>query len=127
MLDLLKKLGIPAGIALFISGFISLIPFFYHPTEDALNRDVVSVKQEMRALIDTNKALIVYLKKGEATHAQLQEIIDTIRETAFRDKDIILRFEYKIITFATGKQFKEWIDTNKYDFNEKITNGKIKQ
>ena len=66
-------------------------------------------------------------RKTSYDPAKLQEIIDTIRETAFRDKDIILRFEYKIITFATGKQFKEWIDTNKYDFNEKITNGKIKQ
>ena len=39
-------------------------------------------------------------RKTSYDPAKLQEIIDTIRETAFRDKDIILRFEYKIITFG---------------------------
>lgn len=57
----------------------------------------------------------------------LQATIDLIRDTAFKDKEVTIEFEYKTILFVTGLQFKNWIEINKYDLKEIQKEGKIKQ
>ena len=57
----------------------------------------------------------------------LQATIDLIRDTAFKDKDVTVEFDYKTILFTTGLQFKNWVEMNKYDLKEIQKEGKIKQ
>lgn len=57
----------------------------------------------------------------------LQSIIDMIRETAFKDTDSSVSFEYKVIQFSKGTDFKNWVDSNKYDLNEIMEKGVISQ
>ena len=57
----------------------------------------------------------------------LQATVDLIRETAFKNKEVTLEFEYKTLLFISGLQFKEWVDLNKYDMSEIQEEGNIKQ
>jgi hypothetical protein len=57
----------------------------------------------------------------------LQATVDLIRETAFKDKDVNIEFDYKTLLFISGKQFKNWIEINKYDISDLQKEGKIKQ
>jgi hypothetical protein len=57
----------------------------------------------------------------------LQATIDLIRDTAFKDKDVTVEFDYKTILFTKGLQFKNWVEMNKYDLKEIQKEGKIKQ
>ena len=57
----------------------------------------------------------------------LQATIDLIRDTAFKDKEVTVEFDYKTILFISGIQFKSWIEINKYDIAKIQKEGKIKQ
>lgn len=57
----------------------------------------------------------------------LQATVDLIRETAFKNKDVTVEFDYKTILFQSGQQFKAWIEMNKYDITEIQKEGTIKQ
>lgn len=57
----------------------------------------------------------------------LQATVDLIRDTAFKNKEVTLEFEYKTLLFISGLQFKEWVDLNKYDMSEIQEEGNIKQ
>jgi hypothetical protein len=57
----------------------------------------------------------------------LQATIDLIRETAFKDKEVTVLFDYKTILFSSGSQFKKWIELNKYDVTAIQQEGTIKQ
>lgn len=59
--------------------------------------------------------------------SNLQATVDLIRESAFAGKEVIVEFQYKIIRFNQGEDFKRWIDMNKMDMNEISKNGEIKQ
>lgn len=57
----------------------------------------------------------------------LQATIDLIRDTAFKNREVTVEFDYKTILFTSGLQFKNWIEVNKYDIAEIQKEGKIKQ
>lgn len=57
----------------------------------------------------------------------LQATIDLIRDSAFAGKDVVVEFDYKTLLFASGSQFKDWIEINKYDIMEIQKKGKINQ
>ncbi len=57
----------------------------------------------------------------------LQATVDLIRDTAFKNKEVTVEFDYKTILFTSGLQFKNWIEINKYDISEIQKEGKIKQ
>lgn len=57
----------------------------------------------------------------------LQALIDLVRETSFKDVDVVVTFEYKELTFLSGELFNQWIDLNKLDINELRKIGEIKQ
>ena len=57
----------------------------------------------------------------------LQATVDLIRDTAFKNKEVTVEFDYKTILFTSGLQFKTWIEVNKYDITEIQKEGKIKQ
>ncbi|MEA4883724.1 MAG: DUF499 domain-containing protein [Clostridia bacterium] len=57
----------------------------------------------------------------------LQSMVDLIRETAFGGKDVEVEFEYKIILFATGAAFKQWVEVNRLDSSELSRKGEIRQ
>jgi len=57
----------------------------------------------------------------------LQATVDLIRDTAFRNKEVTVEFDYKTILFTSGQQFKNWIEVNKYDITEIQKEGQIKQ
>jgi hypothetical protein len=57
----------------------------------------------------------------------LQKTIDTIRESAFANKEVEVEFEYKTILFTTGAAFKQWVEINKLDAGELGKKGAIKQ
>ncbi|NLH45761.1 MAG: DUF499 domain-containing protein [Acholeplasmataceae bacterium] len=57
----------------------------------------------------------------------LQSLIDLVRDTSFKEKDVIVDFGYKELIFVTGGLFSQWLDMNKLDLNELIKNGEILQ
>lgn len=57
----------------------------------------------------------------------LQATVDLIRDSAFKDKDVEVEFEYKTILFVTGAAFKQWVEQNKLDASELANKGAINQ
>jgi len=76
---------------------------------------------------NTNNYMELSTAKVPYDADNLQATVDLIRETAFRDKEVTVEFDYKTVLFATGQQFKQWVDMNKYDMVEIQREGKIKQ
>jgi len=74
-----------------------------------------------------NNYLEISASKISYSPENLQATVDLVRETAFKNKDVNIDFEYKIIMFISGKQFKEWIEFNKFDISEIQKEGKIIQ
>lgn len=82
---------------------------------------VISEKQNNSNYLEISTAKVPY----DADN--LQATIDLIRDTAFKNKEVTVEFDYKTILFVTGQQFKNWIEMNKYDLKEIQKEGKIKQ
>ena len=57
----------------------------------------------------------------------LQALIDLVRDTCFKNVDVVATFEYKELMFLSGELFNQWIDLNKLDINELRKIGDIKQ
>lgn len=57
----------------------------------------------------------------------LQSLIDLVRETSFKESEIIVNFGYKELVFLTGDLFTQWLDMNKFDMNNLIKDGEIIQ
>ncbi|MDR3281284.1 MAG: DUF499 domain-containing protein [Synergistaceae bacterium] len=57
----------------------------------------------------------------------LQAAVDLIRDSAFKDRDVVVQLEYKTVLFAGGEQFKRWIEHNKLDLSLIEKQGEIKQ
>jgi len=57
----------------------------------------------------------------------LQSLIDLVRDTSFKDTDVIVNFGYKELIFITGELFTQWLDMNKFDMNDLAQNGEIMQ
>jgi hypothetical protein len=57
----------------------------------------------------------------------LQALIDLVRETSFKETEVIVNFGYKELIFLTGELFSQWLDINKFDLNDLIKNGEIIQ
>ncbi|NCB42796.1 MAG: DUF499 domain-containing protein [Clostridia bacterium] len=57
----------------------------------------------------------------------LQSLIDLVRETSFREAEVIVNFGYKELLFLTGELFSQWLDMNKFDLNNLVENGEIIQ
>ncbi len=57
----------------------------------------------------------------------LQSLIDLVRDTSFKEIDVIVDFGYKELMFVTGELFTQWLDMNKFDLNNLIKNGEIIQ
>ena len=57
----------------------------------------------------------------------LQTLIDLVRETSFKDAEVIVNFGYKELTFLTGELFTQWTDMNKLDMNQLAKDGEIIQ
>jgi len=57
----------------------------------------------------------------------LQSLIDLVRETSFKDIEVIVNFGYKELMFLTGELFTQWLDMNRYDLNNLVKNGEIIQ
>ena len=57
----------------------------------------------------------------------LQSLIDLVRETSFKEIEVIVDFGYKELLFLNGELFSQWLDINKFDLNDLIKIGEIKQ
>lgn len=57
----------------------------------------------------------------------LQSLIDLVRDTSFKETEVIVNFEYKELMFDTGELFSQWVDMNKLDLNQLVKTGEIKQ
>jgi hypothetical protein len=57
----------------------------------------------------------------------LQSLINLVRETSFKEVDVIVDFGYKELLFVTGELFTQWLDMNKLDLNDLRKNGEILQ
>jgi len=57
----------------------------------------------------------------------LQSFIDLVRETTFKDTEVIVDFGYKELLFTNGELFTQWLDMNKLDLNELNKIGEIIQ
>jgi hypothetical protein len=57
----------------------------------------------------------------------LQSLIDLVRDTSFKDEEVIVNFGYKELTFLTGELFTQWTEINKLDLNQLSKDGEIIQ
>jgi hypothetical protein len=57
----------------------------------------------------------------------LQSLIDLVRDTSFKETEVIVNFSYKELMFINGDLFTQWLDMNKLDLNELIKAGEIIQ
>lgn len=57
----------------------------------------------------------------------LQSLIDLVRDTSFKDTEVIVDFGYKELMFVNGELFSQWLDMNKLDLNNLIKSGDIIQ
>ncbi len=57
----------------------------------------------------------------------LQSLIDLVRDTSFKETEVIVDFGYKELMFLTGELFTQWLDMNKFDLNNLIKSGEIIQ
>ena len=57
----------------------------------------------------------------------LQSLIDLVRDTSFKETEVIVDFGYKELIFLTGELFTQWLDMNKFDLNNLIKSGEIIQ
>lgn len=57
----------------------------------------------------------------------LQSLIDLVRDTSFKETEVIVNFGYKELMFLTGDLFTQWLDMNKLDLNELTKDGEIIQ
>lgn len=57
----------------------------------------------------------------------LQSLIDLVRETSFKETDVIVNFGYKELMFVNGELFSQWLDMNKFDLNNLKKSGDIIQ
>jgi len=57
----------------------------------------------------------------------LQTLIDIVRETSFKETEVIIDFGYKELLFITGDLFTQWLDMNKFDMNNLTKDGEIIQ
>ena len=57
----------------------------------------------------------------------LQSLIDLVRDTSFKETEVIVDFGYKELMFLTGDLFTQWLDMNKFDLNNLVKNGEIIQ
>jgi len=57
----------------------------------------------------------------------LQSLIDLVRDTSFKETEVIVDFGYKELVFLTGELFSQWLDMNKFDLNNLIKSGEIIQ
>lgn len=57
----------------------------------------------------------------------LQSLIDLVRDTSFKETEVIVDFGYKELMFLTGELFTQWLDMNKFDLNNLIKTGEIIQ
>lgn len=57
----------------------------------------------------------------------LQSLIDLVRDTSFKETEVIVDFGYKELMFLTGELFTQWLDMNKFDLNNLVKNGEIIQ
>lgn len=77
--------------------------------------------------VNNNNYMELSTAKVPFDAANLQATVDLLRETAFKDKEVVIEFDYKTILFISGLQFKSWIEVNKYDLTEIQKEGTIKQ
>jgi hypothetical protein len=57
----------------------------------------------------------------------LQALIDLVRDTSFKDRDVVVTFEYKELLFTSGAQFLKWVELCKLDMNRLREGGEIVQ
>ena len=57
----------------------------------------------------------------------LQSLIDLVRDTSFKETEVIVDFGYKELMFVNGELFSQWLDMNKFDLNDLAKNGEIIQ
>lgn len=103
-------------------------------TYDGLNRF-----KKLEGLFIRNFTVVISEKENSSNYLEisaakvpfdadnLQATIDLIRDTAFKNIEVTVEFDYKTILFITGLQFKNWIEMNKYDLKAIQKEGKIRQ
>lgn len=85
-----------------------------------------------------NVTIEIYLKEDKSKYLELsanipywatylREMIDKARDTAFKDKDVTVEFEYKELWFTNGELFSQWLDMNKLDLGQLTQDGEIIQ
>lgn len=82
---------------------------------------VITEKGHSENYMEINTAKVPY------DAGNLQATVDLIRDSAFVGRDVVVEFEYKTIRFASGADFKIWVDMNKIDMNLITENGEIRQ
>lgn len=61
------------------------------------------------------------------TAGDLQALIDLVRDTSFRNRDVVVTLEYKELMFNAGQKFINWVELCKLDMDSLRKKGEIIQ
>jgi hypothetical protein len=76
---------------------------------------------------DKEENYVEYNANIHYSPADLRALIDLIRSTSFKDRDVVVTFEYKELLFNAGEKFNTWVDMCKLDLDKLRTEGEIIQ
>lgn len=61
------------------------------------------------------------------TPEDFQALIDLVRETGFKNREVVVTFEYKELMFQSGQEFSDWVELCKKDMDALRQEGEIVQ
>ena len=76
---------------------------------------------------DKENNYVEYNANIHYTPTDLMALIDLIRSTRFKDRDVVVTFEYKELLFNAGEKFNTWVDMCKLDLDKLRAEGEIIQ
>lgn len=76
---------------------------------------------------DKEENYVEYNANIHYTPTDLMALIDLIRSTSFKNRDVVVTFEYKELLFNAGEKFNTWVDLCKLDLDKLRAEGEIIQ
>jgi hypothetical protein len=101
----------------------------YRELEQLSKIDGLFIKGGSAYIYERNKEenYVEYNANIHYTPADLRKLIDLIRSTSFKDRDVVVTFEYKELLFNAGEQFNTWVEMCKLDLDKLYAEGETIQ
>lgn len=101
----------------------------YRELEQLSKIDGLFIKGGSAYIYERNKEenYVEYNANIHYSPADLRALIDLIRSTSFKDREVVVTFEYKELLFNAGEKFNTWVEMCKLDLDKLCAEGEIIQ